>query len=365
MAPWYYFLCVGASVFIMALSKGGFGGGVGILSVPLMALAMGPIHMLGVMLPVLIVCDLLSNLHYLHNYDFTRVRWMISGAIPGIVIGGLFFVVLGGISPAAFNRLMTGLIGGLCLGIVAMQVYRLFGHDIPTLPPHPVSGVAVGLVAGTVSTLNHAAGPITTLYLLQERLEKRRLVGTLLLYTLIGNTLKVPVYLLPLQINHYRPLINFDTLRDSIWFVPLIPLGTLLGAWLNRRVSEKPFAVILYLFAALAAGQMVYKATTRPPVVRESGVKKVDKVTRGAAPDSVFFCPDDAFTARFYAGKSIGEVGNGKAEEGTEARRGRKQGVEMMLAWGWGGGRMGGVVEAACCGNGGMAGGVVAVEVTR
>lgn len=261
---WWYYLCVGASVFIMALSKGGFGGGIGILSIPLMAMVMGSQHMLGVMLPVLIACDLLANLHYLKEWDWGRLRWMLLGAFVGIAVGTWIFWNLRGMPPASFNRLMNTMVGVLCLGIVALQAYRLFGKEVPSLPAHPASGLSVGVVAGALSTLNHAAGPITTLYLLQEKLEKRVLVGTLLLYTLIGNTAKLPTFLLmPMPDGH--PLINAATLRDSIWFIPLIPMGTLLGAWMNRKVPEKPFTAIMYLAAALTAGQMVYKSAFPTP----------------------------------------------------------------------------------------------------
>jgi uncharacterized membrane protein YfcA len=154
---------------------------------------------------------------------------------------------------------MNALVGALCLVIVLLQAYRLLGGTVSTLPPGPASGVGVGVVAGALSTLNHAAGPITTLYLLQERLEKRKLVGTMLLYTLIGNVAKLPTFLL-LPMPDGRPLINAATVGDSLWFLPIIPVGIVAGVWLNRRVPERPFAAIMYVAAAVMAGQMMWKA---------------------------------------------------------------------------------------------------------
>ncbi|MDP6425342.1 MAG: hypothetical protein QGG14_11405, partial [Planctomycetota bacterium] len=55
VAPGWYYFCVGSSVLIMAISKGGFAGSIGILSIPVMALVMPPQQMLGIMLLVLIV----------------------------------------------------------------------------------------------------------------------------------------------------------------------------------------------------------------------------------------------------------------------------------------------------------------------
>lgn len=257
--PLVYYALVGAAVLLTGIAKAGFGGGIGIVAIPLMALAMGPQHMLGIFLPLLIACDIFSNLHYLRAYDWSRLRFLLPGAAAGIAVGTVVLFLLSGMPPATFGRVLTLVVGIVCLAVVAMQVYRLTGRELPTLPPHPMSAFTVGVAAGSVSTLNHAAGPIVMIYLLQEKLPKRRLVATMLMYFLIGNTMKLPTYLL-LAMPDGRSLINAQTLRDSIWFIPLIPVGTLLGAWLNRRISERPFEVIMYVFAAVSAGYMVVKA---------------------------------------------------------------------------------------------------------
>jgi uncharacterized protein len=208
---------------------------------------------------LLIACDLLANQFYLCEYDLPRLRWMVFGAVAGIGVGTWVFWNLRGMPPESFSRLLNLMVGILCMAIVALQIYRLFGREVPTLPSHPASGVTVGLVAGALSTMNHAAGPITTLYLMQGKLQKRQLVGTLLLYTLIGNTAKLPTFLL-MPMPSGQSLINAATLRDSIWFIPLIPLGTIAGAWMNRKVPDKPFTAIMYIAAAVMAVQMVYKS---------------------------------------------------------------------------------------------------------
>jgi len=253
--PWWYYTCVGLAVLITGISKSGFGGGVGILAIPVMSLVVGPEKMLGIMLPLLIACDVFSNLHYIGEYDWSRLRWLLPGIVIGIVLGTGVLALLRGMPPATFNNAMNLIVGGICLAVVAMQVYRMTGRELPTLPSHPASATSVGVLAGTVSTINHSAGPIVQIYLLKEKLPKRLLVGTLLLYFLIGNTAKLPTYI-------YMGLINAKTLRDSIWFIPLIPMGTVAGAWMNHRVPEKPFAAIMYIAAALSAGWMIWQALT-------------------------------------------------------------------------------------------------------
>ncbi|MBI1336760.1 MAG: TSUP family transporter [Phycisphaera sp.] len=259
---WWYFVCIGAAVLVIGIAKAGFGGGIGILAVPLMSLAVGPRQMLGMMLPLLIACDILANLHHLGHYEWRLLKWLLPGAVIGVGTGTLVLVHLRGESPESFNFFMTVMVGSICLAVVLLQAYRLTGREVPTLPSHPASSVVVGTVAGTASTLNHSAGPIITVYLLQEKLNKQRFVSTQLFYFLLINTAKLPTFLLLPMTDDGRPLINAQTLHDSIWFIPLIPVGTLMGIWLHKRVPEKPFAATLYVVAGLAAGDMLLKAFT-------------------------------------------------------------------------------------------------------
>src|SRR3982751_5333933 len=87
IAPHWYYVCMGAAVLITGISKAGFGGGVGILAIPVMALVVGPTQMLGIMLPLLIACDIFSNLHHIGFYDWKLLRPLLGGAVLGVVVG--------------------------------------------------------------------------------------------------------------------------------------------------------------------------------------------------------------------------------------------------------------------------------------
>jgi hypothetical protein len=252
--PVLYYTMVGLSVLIVGISKSGFGGGTGVVAIVVMATVMPPKHMLGVMLPVLIAGDILANLHYLRDYEWRHLRPLLGGALVGIVAGSATFWLLQGLETKRFETVLSVLVGSICLLFVAVQVYALTGRPVAMLPVRSASSLGVGTLAGFVSTLTHSAGPIVTLYLMQDKtLEKRRLVGTLVLYFLLVNSLKVPTFV-------KLGTINGETLRDSVWFIPLLPVGTLLGAWLHRRIPEKPFAAVMYTAAAVTAGQMIVKS---------------------------------------------------------------------------------------------------------
>jgi uncharacterized membrane protein YfcA len=250
-----YYVCVGLAVLVIGLSKAGFGGGIGILAMPLTAAAMpgNPTRMLGILLPLLILADVLSNLHYLKAWETRLLKPMLLGAAAGIAAGSAALWALQRADPAAFKRGLSLLIGGICLVFVAIQLPGLWGRRVRSLRPGPGASLAVGGVAGFVSTMSHGAGPIATLYLLQEKLEKRVLVGTLVFFFLLVNVAKVPTFVA-------MGWISAGTLRDGLWTLPLLPLGTLAGAWLMKRVPEKPFIGILYAATTATAAHMIYSA---------------------------------------------------------------------------------------------------------
>src|SRR5262245_41260147 len=93
---WWYYLCVGLAVLITGISKAGFGGGVGILAIPVMTLVVGPKEMLGITLPLLIACDVFSNLHHLGYYDWKRLRPLLLGLAIGVVVGTFILYALKG-----------------------------------------------------------------------------------------------------------------------------------------------------------------------------------------------------------------------------------------------------------------------------
>ena len=66
--PWFYAAAVPA-VILVGLSKGGFGGAMGFVGVPLMALAMSPVRAAAILLPILVVMDIVSLWSWRGVYD--------------------------------------------------------------------------------------------------------------------------------------------------------------------------------------------------------------------------------------------------------------------------------------------------------
>ena len=272
------------SALIVGVAKAGFGAGVGILAVPLMTLALGPEKMLGVLLPVLILGDVLSIVHYPGVYDRRSVAMILPGCAAGVAVGAC---VLGWFrSVPDGGRYLGGAIGFLCVVFVSMQAVLLIrrgwkatappggaprspsgrspvrdhrvGADAcevasPESPPYRPAiwhGVLVGGGAGLTSTLSHGAGPIVAMFLLPQRLGQRVYVGTTLVYFLFGNLLKLGPFV-------WQGLVTKDTLQYLLYLGPLVLAGTLLGKWLNRRIPARTFSVVIYALVFAAGIKLV------------------------------------------------------------------------------------------------------------
>lgn len=247
---WWCWTALGLATLIFGIAKSGFGGGVGIVAVPLVANALRVEDALGVMLPLLIVADIVAVRQHGAHRSLRHLRPSLLGALIGIGVGSLVLVWFR--EQDSLTNALNVIVGGTCLFFVALHVYRLAGGVVPRLPDSPRSAVGAGLVCGVVSTLAHAAGPVMSIYLLELRLQKSVLVGTLVTFFLVVNAAKVPTYVA-------LGLIQGPSLLTAACVLPLVPVGAACGLWMHRRVPEKPFVAIMYVGAALAGLRMLLR----------------------------------------------------------------------------------------------------------
>lgn len=241
-APWAWALvCFG--IFLIGLTKSGFGSGVGLFNVPLLVLAMGytprgSAAALGLMLPLLILGDIIAIWQYRRLFAPGLIRHLLPGTVLGVVLGGLLLWWFHQQQDlvALLIRLEIGI---ECVLLVGLHWWRQVRGLQSALMPEPWRGSVTGAFAAVSSTLAHAAGPIIAMYLLPLRLERQLFVGTCALYFFLLNVAKLPAYAASGMFA--RAELGF-TLR----FAPLVLIGAVAGWWLNRRLSDRSFSTIVY-----------------------------------------------------------------------------------------------------------------------
>lgn len=232
------------SVILIGVAKAGFGGGVGILITPLMSLVIPPKFAIGVLLPILITCDLYVIYRYRGKWDRHNLAILLPGAVVGIVLGILF---IDRVSDVELKRAL----GIIAIVFVILQFLRQRVHGgQKNFNPKLWHGLGTGGLAGFVSTVAHSAGVVLTMFLLLQKMQKLRFVGTMVLFFGIVNVLKlVPYFAIG--------LINTATLKYGLWFVPFVPVGVALGIYIHRRISESLFTKIIYGMVLIVGVQLL------------------------------------------------------------------------------------------------------------
>lgn len=241
--PYFYLLAVPV-VLLVGLSKGGFGGGLGTMAVPLLALMIDPRLAAAILLPILCVMDLVSLWSFRGTWDRFNLKILLPGALLGTAAGALTFQI----TNADMIRLLVGLLALYFVGHYLWGLRLL--QQAARKPASKLRGTFWGAMAGYVSYIAHAGGPPVAIYLLPQQLPKITLVGTTVLFFAIVNFIKLIPYSLLGQM-------NTDTLMTSLLLMPLAPLGVKMGVFLLHRVSDKWFYWCCYGFLALAGVKLV------------------------------------------------------------------------------------------------------------
>ena len=228
--PWFYAAAVPA-VIIVGLSKGGFGGGVSILGVPIIALVIPPVEAAAIMLPVLIVMDMVAVVHWRGVWDRRSVALLLPSTMVGLVVA---WAVAAYVTDAAVRLI----IGVIALVFTLDYIFRRKSRT-EARPHNAAKGWFWGTIGGFTSFVSHAGGPPISMYLLPLRLEPGVMAGTIVLIFAVNNFVKLVPYAMLGQFSAAH-------LAASAVLLPLAPISTWLGARLVRLVSFETFYRISY-----------------------------------------------------------------------------------------------------------------------
>ena len=243
---------IGFGVMFIGISKAGFGGGMGMLTVPICAVGLTELgkdtmFAIGFLLPLLCLGDGISLWHYRKKWNWDSVKNLIPGAVVGIVIGA---ILMNRVSPKFFQLLL----GLIAITFVIFHILRSKIIRVGESSKKKESGLLtwlIGTVAGLTSTFAHGAGPVIAIYLIPKNLPKGEFVGTNALIFSIINWLKVPFFF-------FIGAINVKSLMWNAGFFLFVPLGVFIGIFLHGRVSESLFKNIVLVTTFLAGGKLLY-----------------------------------------------------------------------------------------------------------
>ena len=225
-------LCIG-------LSKSGLAG-TATLNVVLMAQIFGAKPSVGLVLPLLIVADLLGFLINRKGGSWRQIVPMMPPAIAGVIVGWLLLDRID-------NAVARVVIGWIILGLLAFNfILRKRRDQFLALTEHRGFAQGMGFLAGTVTMIANAAGPVMTVFLLSQRLEKREHLGVFCRFFLFINLFKLPF-------SNSVGLISGPSLLTNLVLLPGVFLGIYLGWQILKRIPQDAFENTLAILTAFAA----------------------------------------------------------------------------------------------------------------
>jgi uncharacterized membrane protein YfcA len=240
--PLFYIVVIPA-ILLVGISKGGFGGGVGLIGTPMVALVTTPTRAAAILLPILCAMDVVGVIAYRRSWDPINMRILVPGAVVGILLGTATFRFLD-------ENLIRLLIGALALAFV-LRYWLARRTALEPTTPNRRTGSFWAAVSGFTSFVAHAGGPPLSVYLLPQNMDKTLFVGTTVIYFAFVNYLKLVPYSLLGQFSG-------ENLLTSLLLSPLAPLGMWLGIWLHRRISERLFYQTVYLMLVVVGLKLLY-----------------------------------------------------------------------------------------------------------
>ena len=240
--PLFYAAAIPA-VLLFGIAKGGFGGGLGVAAVPLMALVMSPVQAAAILLPILCFMDLIGLWAYRGKWVLSELRILVPASLLGIAAGTLLF----GYMSAAVVKLIIGLVA------VSFTVHHWLIHRHRATAAGHVSrhyGIPAGAGAGFTSFIAHAGGPPISMYLLRRPLDRTRFVATTVVFFAVVNYVKLVPY-------GWLGQLSTDNLGASLVLAPFAPIGVGLGVWLHNRISDRWFFRVAYLLLFVVALKLI------------------------------------------------------------------------------------------------------------
>ncbi|MEJ1158103.1 sulfite exporter TauE/SafE family protein [Prosthecomicrobium sp. N25] len=226
---------------MVGASKGGLPM-VGLLGVPVLALAISPVQAAGLLLPIYVVSDIFGLYVYRRHFDRRNLAILVPSAILGIMIG---WATASFVTDKAVT-LMVGLIG------LAFCLDRWFRPAAQEKKPADVPrGVFWGALTGFTSFVSHAGAPPYQWYVLPQRLDKLVYAGTSTIAFAVINAVKLIPYWALGQLNP-------DNLATSVTLFPVAIAATFVGARLVRMIPEGPFYRLIEIGLLLVSLKLLW-----------------------------------------------------------------------------------------------------------
>ena len=238
------FALVLLGAFCLGFSKTGFPG-LAIVNVLIIADVFGAKASVGIVLPLLIVCDIIVFPLFRKFATWRDILPLLPWTLIGIVIG---WQLLGNIDDLMARRC----IGAVILLMLILQLARKYSEAfLSQLHDSVPFRLGTGLAIGISTMIANAAGPVYSIFALVRKMPKNEFLGVGARLFLLVNILKIPF-------NTNLDIINPESLTIDLMMLPGILSGIFLGRRVIEKVPQSVFEIFLYAFSIIAGVRMLF-----------------------------------------------------------------------------------------------------------
>lgn len=231
---------------LAGISKGGFGGSLGFAGSAILAVVVEPGVALALMLPVLMAIDMAAVRAYWGRWDKPSAGAILTGAVPGLLLGAVLFSVIS----ADSIRVLIGLVA---VGFPLFRIALARGW----IAPRPTGfdrrkGWIAGAGVGFTSFVAHAGGPPFAVFMLgQGGIDKTRYHATSVIVFWVVNAMKAALYTM-------LGLFSWQLLGWSAALIPFAMIGTLIGVKAHKLIPERLFFMVAYTALMLTGVKLLW-----------------------------------------------------------------------------------------------------------
>lgn len=243
------------AVFVIGVSKGGFGSGLNVVATPFLALASNPVLAAAIMLPLLLVMDASSLRVYWRRWHWPTVRSLVLPMLAGVIVGIILFAA---VNPNLLLILLAAVAYYVVLdrwGVLKRLGLKAQAALKRTPAPGGVVGWVLGILLGITSTIAHSGGAAGTAYLLRFNFDKTTFQATTIMTFTIVNLIKLPFYA-------WIGMFPVSTLMLSAVLLPVAAVAVMLGVFLHRVVPQRPFFIVMEVALFATASKLLWDGVT-------------------------------------------------------------------------------------------------------
>jgi uncharacterized protein len=194
----------------------------------------------GLILPLLIFGDFVAVFAYRKHTQWRFLWRLFPWTALGVFLG---YLTMGRISDHT-AKVMIGVII-LILALMSFARRYLPGQKAEGgLQIHWTVAALIGMVAGFITLIANAAGPLMAIYFVAMRLPKMEYVGTAAVFFMLLNLFKVP-FMVDLG------LITTQSFGFNLALAPAVVIGAFSGRWLLMRVNQELFEKLVLALSAI------------------------------------------------------------------------------------------------------------------